>query len=88
MKVIPVIVLSLLMTPALAWDGQDADLGTNVMISDRDNTKPGNEIIYYDYHKEEYRTAEVTSVFGFSKTVQVQVYDIDSGKNRIFEMEK
>lgn len=88
MKLIPVIILSLFVTPVLAWDGQDADLGTAVMISNRDNAQPGSEIIYYDYNKEEYRTAEVTSVFGFNKTIQVQIYDIDTGKNRTFDMEK
>lgn len=88
MKTIAVIILSMLMGPAFAWDGQDADLGTNIMISSRDQATPGNEIIYYDYSKEEYRTAEVTSVFGFSGTVQVEVYDIDSGQNRTFQMEK
>ena len=88
MKLIAIMILSLFVTPVLAWSGQDADLGTAVMISDRDKAKPGNEIIYYDYNKEEYRTAEVTSVFGFNKTIQVQVYDVDTGKNRVFDMEK
>ena len=88
MKTMSVIILSLLVTPTFAWDGQEADLGTNIMISSRDQATPGNEIIYYDYNKEEYRTAEVTSVFGFNQTIQVEVYDVDSGQNRTFEMEK
>ena len=88
MKALSIIVLSLLATPALSWDGQDADLGTNIMISSRSMATPGKEIIYYDYSKEEYRTAEVTSVFGFGNTVQIELFDVDSGANRTFEMEQ
>ena len=88
MKALSILVLSLLVTPAIAWDGQDVDLGTNIMISSRSLATPGKEIIYYDYSKEEYRTAEVTSVFGYGESVQIELYDIDSGTNRTFEMEQ
>ena len=88
MKALLIIVLSLLVTPAIAWDGQDVDLGTNIMISSRSLATPGKEIIYYDYSKEEYRTAEVTSVFGYGKSVQIELFDVDSGTNRTFEMEQ
>jgi len=88
MKALFLIILPLLVTPALAWEGQDAEKGTNIMISSRSSAEPGNEIVYYDYNKEEYRTAEVTSVFGFGKSIQIELYDIDTGKNRTFEMEQ
>ena len=86
MKVLSVIILSLLVTPAVAWDGQDSEAGTNIMLSSM--ATPGKEIIYYDYSKEEYRTAEVTSVYGFGKTVQIELYDVDTGANRTFDMEE
>jgi len=88
MKVLSIFLLALLATPALAWDGQDAELGTNIMLSNRDMATPGKEIIYYDYSKEEYRTAEVTSVYGFGKSVQIELYDVDTGLNHTFEMEE
>lgn len=88
MKVLSIILLALLATPALAWDGQDAEQGTSIMLSNRDMAAPGKEIIYYDYSKEEYRTAEVTSVYGFGKSVQIELYDVDTGLNRTFEMEE
>ena len=88
MKVLFLLVLPLLVTPALAWDGQDAEKGTNIMISNRSSAAPGKEIVYYDYNKEEYRTAEVTSVYGFGKSIQIELYDIDTGKNRTFEMQQ
>ena len=88
MKALSILFLAMVMSPALAWEGQDTKLGTNVMISSRDAADPGNEIVYYDYGKEEYRTAEVTSVFAFGKSVQIELFDVDTGANRTFEMEK
>ncbi len=88
MKIISILLLAFLVSPALAWNGHDAEQGTNVMLSSRDNATPGKEIIYYDYSKEEYVTAEVTSVYGFGKAVQIELYDIDTGVNRTFEMEE
>lgn len=81
-------VLLLLPTLAIAWDGQDTEQGTNIKLSDRSIATPGKEIVYYDYTKEEYRAAEITSVYGFGKTVQIELYDIDTGANRTFEMEQ
>lgn len=88
MKVLSIFLLAFLATPALAWVGQDIEQGTNVMLSSRSIATPGKEIIYYDYNNKEYRTAEVTSVYGFGKSVQIELYDIDTGLNRTFEMEK
>jgi hypothetical protein len=88
MKLFSILLLAFLVTPALAWNGQDTELGTNIMLSNRSMATPGKEIIYYDYSKEEYRTAEVTSVYGFGKSVQIEVYDIDTGINHTFEMEE
>ena len=36
MKVLYILIASLMVTPALAWNGQDTDLGTSIMISSRD----------------------------------------------------
>jgi len=88
MKVLSIIILAFLVTPVLAWTGQDTEQGTSIMLSSRDMATPGKEIIYYDYSKEEYRTAEVTSVYGYGKSVQIELYDIDTGINRTFEMEE
>lgn len=88
MKTLSILFLAMVMSPALAWEGQDTKLGTSVMISSRSAAEPGKEIVYYDYSKEEYRTAEVTSVFAFGKSVQIELFDIDTGANRTFEMEK
>jgi len=88
MKAISFFLLAFLITPALAWNGQDADQGTSIMLSSRTMATPGQEIVYYDYSKEEYRTAEVTSVYGFGKSVQIELYDIDTGINRTFEMDE
>jgi Family of unknown function (DUF5334) len=88
MKIFAILLLAFLASPALAWNGQDTEKGTNIMLSNRDMATPGKEIIYYDYSKEEYRTAEVTSVYGFGKSVQIELYDVDTGLNRTFEMEE
>ena len=88
MKFIVVIFLAFLVTSAYAWDGQDTEQGTNIMISSRSSATPGKEIRYYDYSREEYRTAEVTSVFGFGNSIQIELYDIDTGTNHTFEMEQ
>ena len=88
MRVFSFLIVLLLPMLALAWDGHDSEQGTSIMISNRTLATPGKEITYYDYSKEEYRTAEVTSVYGFGKNVQIELYDIDTGANRTFEMEQ
>ena len=88
MRVYSLLVLLFLPTLAIAWGGQDTEQGTDIMISNRAMATPGKEITYYDYSKEEYRTAEVTSVYGFGKNIQIELYDIDTGANRTFEMEQ
>lgn len=88
MRVFSFLILLLLPALVFAWDGQDTEQGTNIMLSSRSLATPGKEITYYDYSKEEYRTAEVTSVYGFGKSVQIELYDIDTGANRTFEMEQ
>ena len=88
MKALMLIFLPFMATSVFAWDGQDAEQGTNIMISKRSSATPGKEISYYDYSREEYRTAEVTSVYGFGNSIQIELYDIDTGTNRTFEMEQ
>jgi len=88
MKVLAIFLFAFLVTPVLAWTGQDTEQGTDIMLSSRSMATPGKEIIYYDFSKEEYRTAEVTSVYGYGKSVQIELYDIDTGINRTFEMEE
>jgi len=74
--------------PTLAWDGVDSDLGTAVYISTPEQVQPGNEIRYYCDDTKEFRSGEVKSVFNYGRTVQVEVYDLNTGKNRLFEMEQ
>jgi len=88
MRVFSFLVLLFLPTLAFAWGGEDTEQGTNIMLSSRDMPTAGKEIIYYDYSQEEYRTAEVTSVYAFGQSVQIELYDIDTGANRTFEMEQ
>lgn len=88
MKALVLIVLPFLVMSAFAWDGQDAEQGTNIMIISRSSATPGKEISYHDYSREEYRMAEVTSVYGYGNSIQIELYDIDTGIDHTFEMEQ
>lgn len=74
--------------PAAAWDGYDYESGNYVEIGKGQLVRPGREIEFFDYGKGEYRYGDVESIQDGGSTVEVEVYEQESGEYRTFEMDK
>lgn len=71
---------------AIAWDGYDYDSVNYIEIDQGNLVRPGEYIDYYDHGTGTYQGADVESVTRYGSTVEVEVYDYDSGEYRTFEM--
>ena len=74
-------------TPALAWDGIDAETGATVEIGKGNLVREGRDIEIYDGNTGEYRDVTVESMRSSGSGVEVEVYDHSSGEYRTLEME-
>jgi hypothetical protein len=78
----------LLFTSALfAWDGYDYSRGTYVEIDRGNLVREGEDIEFYDYQNG-YSYGEVTGVSGYGSSVEVEVYDYNTGEYRTFDMDR
>lgn len=75
-------------TYGMAWSGYDYQNGTYVDIDKGNLVRPGTTIDIYDYSSG-YKSVDVESVRSTGLgTVEVEVYDYDSGEHRTIEMDK
>jgi len=74
---------------AFSWDGIDYDTGNDVDIDDSDmpSISPGAIIKIFDYNDSNYHNVEVMSVVKTLDTIKIGVFDKDTNKYRIFEMD-
>lgn len=81
--------LAFALTPCLsnAWDGYDSETGSPVEIEKGNLVRKGSDIEYYDYNDGEYKSVEVQNIQRRGSTVEVEVYDNETGEYRILEME-
>lgn len=73
--------------PAMAWDGFDSDSGSSVEIEQGNLVRSGQTIEYFDHSTGDYSTGEVIDVTRYGNSVEVEVYDLNSGENRTFDMD-
>ena len=80
---------SLLCIPSIssAWDGYDYNSGTYIEIDRGNLVREGNDIEYFDYGTG-YQYGEVTNIDSYGSSVEVEVYDYNSGEYRTFEMDR
>lgn len=79
-------ILLILATPVFAWDGFDYDKGTFIEIDRGNLVREGETIEIFDFN-DGYKEVEVESIDHYGNTVEVDVYDYDTGEFRTFEME-
>jgi hypothetical protein len=72
----------------MAWDGYDYDSSNYVEIEKGNLVRPGQEVEYFDYGAGEYRDGDVESIRGSGSSVEVEVYDRETGEYRTFEMDR
>lgn len=74
-------------TYALAWDGTNSATGDSVEIGKGNLVRPGQEIEIYDYGTGGYRSVTVESINSGFGSVDVEVYDSESGEYMTLEMD-
>ena len=70
-----------------AWDGYDYNSGTYIEIDRGNLVREGSDIEYFDYGTG-YQYGEVTNIDSYGSSVEVEVYDYNSGEYRTFEMDR
>jgi len=85
-----IIVVALLAFPtvAFAWDGVDSDTGASVEIGKGNLVRRGQTIEIYDGNTGSYKDVEVNSIERNSGSVDVEIYDSETGETRILEMDE
>ncbi|WP_244447908.1 DUF5334 family protein [Neorhizobium vignae] len=71
----------------LAWDGVDSSTGGSIEIGKGTLVRPGRTIEIYDYSGGGYRDVDVQSIRRYGNSVEVDVYDSDSGQTRTLDRE-
>lgn len=88
MKKLILITTLFLMTAALAWDGIEPSSGTKIEITSRlSKVKKGNTVEIFDHGKNEYHEIEIDRISSHGRDVKFEVYDKDTGEERVFIME-
>lgn len=88
MKKLILITILFPMTAALAWDGIEPSSGTKIEITSRlSKVKKGNTIEIFDHGKNEYHEIEIDRISSHGRDVKFEVYDKDTGEERVFIME-
>ena len=87
MKKLAVIALLILPSVAMAWDGYDAESGESVEIGQGNLVRPGENIEVYNNDTGEYSDVGVESIQRSGSSVEVEVYDYDSGEYRTLDMD-
>ena len=72
---------------SLGWDGYDYDSGNFVEIEKDNLVRSGRDIEIYDYGTGEYHDVHINDIDRYGSTVELDVYDYNTGKDRTFEME-
>ena len=74
-------------TTGHGWDGYDHESGSYVEIDKGQLVRRGREIEFNDYGKGEYRYGDIESIHRYGSTIEIEVYDHESGEHRTFEMD-
>lgn len=82
------LVVILLATPCIAWDGYDYDKGNFIEIEKGNLVRRGRTIEIYDYDDGQYKDVEVESIQRVSGAVEIEVFDPETGESRTFEMDE
>ncbi len=88
MKKLFVTLLLLPVTAAFAWDGVEEKTGAKIEITSKlIKVKKGNTVEIFDHGKDEYHEVEIDRISSHGPDVKFEVYDKDTGEERVFIME-
>ena len=69
-----------------AWEGIDVESDASVEIEDGNLVRQGNDIEIYYTDTDEYKDVEVESINRYGDTVELEIYDYDTGDISTIEM--
>ncbi len=76
------------LTATCAWDGIELSTGTKIEITSKlHKVKKGNTVEIFDHGKNEYHEIEIDRISSHDRDVKFEVYDKDTGEERVFIME-
>lgn len=87
-KVIILAALLAFPTIAFAWDGIDSETGASVDIGKGNLVRRGETIEIYDGKSGTYKDVEVNSIDRNGGSVDVEIYDSETGETRVLEMDQ
>ena len=82
------LLLSIVATAALSWEGTNSDTGDCVEIGEGNLVRAGEEIEVYDCSSGSYRYLEVEDIDGSGYGVEIEAYDPETGEYIYLEMEE
>ena len=88
MKILTILLIILFFNnPVFAWDGYDYENDTAIEIGKGNLVREGNIIKIYDWKADQYHEVQVKLMEDSFNSVRLEVYDLDTKQNRVFEME-
>jgi hypothetical protein len=82
------LMMVLMASPALAWDGYDWDTNSYVEIEEGNLVREGQDIEIYDWRDHSYRDVQVEDIRSYGSSVEIEVYDYDKGEYRTLDMDR
>lgn len=86
-KVALAAVLACVAMPAVAWDGTIQETGDSVEIERGNLVRSGEDIEVFDYGKGTYRNLTVESIQRYGSSVEIEVYDNNTGEVMTLDMD-
>ena len=69
------------------WTGEDAETNVEIEIEKGNLVRTGRDIEIYDEGDSSYHDVTIESIQRYGNSVEIEVYDNDTGEYRTFEME-
>lgn len=82
------ILVMLFATPCMAWEGYDYENDSYIEIEKGNLVRSGMTIEIYDHGDGQYKDVDVESITRIPGAVEIEVFDPETGENRIFEMDE
>ena len=93
MKIVNVPIIAVLVcfsfsVTSLAWEGYDREKGEFVEIEEGNLVRAGEQIDVFNWSKGEYQQVVVEDVTDVGLSIEVEVYDPETGESTVYDMDK
>lgn len=81
-----ILLISILTSNCFAWAGFDYENKTSIDIPVGNLVREGSVIQFYETKSDNYRTAKVIFIQSLAIGTEIELFDLDNKKNRVFIM--